>query len=63
MPHGISRLPFGDNLLQRSNDLGVFSPRVASTFAEASLLLFQSIRPRSQVSKVQRGGLLVGMGM
>lgn len=38
-------------------------PRVASAFAEASLLLFQSIRSRSQVSKVHRGGLLMGMGM
>lgn len=63
MPHGISRLSFGDNLLQRSNDLGVFPPRVASTFAVASLLLFQSNRPRPQVSRVQRGSLLVGMGI
>lgn len=38
-----------------------FPPRVASTFAVATLLLFQSNRPRPQVSRVQRGGLLVGM--
>lgn len=59
---------FPDCLLEtiyfKDQMIWVCSPhRVASTFAEASLLLFQSIRPRSQVSKVQRGGLLIGMGM